>query len=142
MQYKYFRFERSSKLDDDFHASEKTGHFDRLENLRRSFVFFFVILGYFYCLSRVRVDWFGMSTPFGVKVFQEMSTFRVLNGFNRRILLFSENRYLTLNLAQATNIFGTYIKLQGFVKQLSGIIVPNFCVDLGQTAVGIQVLVV
>ena len=55
---------------------------------------------------------------------------------------FSEYRHLNLNLAQATNIFGTYIKLQGFVKQLSGIIVLNFCVDWGQTAVGVQVLVV
>ena len=55
---------------------------------------------------------------------------------------FSENRHLTLNLAQATSFCGTYFKIYGFIKQLSGLIVPNFCVDRGQTAVGIQVLVV
>ena len=52
-----------------------------------------------------------------------------------------ENRHLTLNSSLAKSFCSTYLKFGEFVDPLSGFTVLNFCIDWGQTAVGIQVLV-
>ena len=87
----------------------------------------------------------GVSTSSEVKIIPKnlrLNDFwKATTGTEASIWLSYENHHLTLNSSQAKSFCGTNLKLWELLNHLSGFTVLKCCVHSGETAVGIQVLV-